>query len=153
LFYPDATKLPRQWQVGSGFRPKGNPGKSLGWGFIKKVKSVHPVMAKLKLSNIFSALPAVHKKEVFQVLGRGRHFKIERIVSCGQATPKNKWLFQKSAEWVIVLRGRARLSFEEKNKKFYLRSGDYLFILPHTRHRVDWTHPKQKTIWLAVHLK
>jgi cupin 2 domain-containing protein len=109
-------------------------------------------MARIRQNNIFSRLPAASKKEAFQVLEKGRGFKIERIVSRGQATPENKWLSQKRAEWVIVLKGRARLLFKEKNKQFYLKSGDYFFIPPHARHRVAWTCPKEKTIWLAVHL-
>ena len=107
-------------------------------------------MPKIKCRNIFSGLPAAKKCEVFQTLVRGKGFKIERIVSCGQATPEGKWLCSKTVEWVIVLRGRARLCFKGA-RKLDLRVGKHVFIPAHTCHRVDWTHPVQKTVWLAVH--
>jgi cupin 2 domain-containing protein len=77
---------------------------------------------------------------------------MERIVSRGQATPRGKWLCSKTGEWVMVLRGHARLFFERERKGQSLKAGDYLFIPARTRHRVEWTHPKRKTVWLAVHL-
>jgi cupin 2 domain-containing protein len=107
-------------------------------------------MLKIKINNIFDNLPASRKREAFRVLARGRYFRIERIVSCGQATPKNKWLCERTAEWVIVLKGRARLLFEGNKRKIYLKPGDYVFIPSGERHRVDWTHPRQKTVWLAL---
>ena len=109
-------------------------------------------MANIKSCNIFSALPAAKRREVFQTLRKGKGFKIERIVSLGQATPEGKWLCSKASEWVMVLRGRARLLFEGTAAALDLRAGDAVFIPAHTRHRVAWTHPKQKTVWLAVHL-
>lgn len=83
---------------------------------------------------------------------KGRGLKIERIVSCGQTTPEGRWLCSKTAEWVAVLKGRARLSFKKTQGKFDLKTGDYMFIPAKTYHRVDWTHSKQKTVWLAVHI-
>jgi len=105
-----------------------------------------------KSGNIYTRLSAARKKEEFRVLARGSNFKVERIVSCGQVTPKNKWLCQKQAEWVMVLKGRARLMFKYGKRKLLLKTGDYIFIPPYVRHRVDWTHPRQITLWLAVHL-
>jgi len=107
-------------------------------------------MPKIRNRNIFSGLPAAKKREVFQTLARGKAFKIERIVSCGQTTPKGKWLCSKTEEWVVVLRGRARLCFK-KARELELRAGDFVFIPAHMCHRVDWTHPAKKTVWLAVH--
>jgi quercetin dioxygenase-like cupin family protein len=34
-----------------------------------------------------------------------------------------------------------------------LKPGDYLFIPAHTRHHVAWTDGKEKTVWLAIHIK
>ena len=110
-------------------------------------------MPKIKIGNIFLNLPAADKKEAFSVLAKGRNFKIERIVSCGQATPKDKWLSEKQAEWAMVLKGRARLLFKQGKRKISMKSGDYLFIPANTPHRIVWTSRKQKTIWLAIHLK
>ena len=104
-----------------------------------------------KNRNIFSGLPAARKREAFHVLQKGKGFKIERIVSRGQATPEGKWLSSKADEWVIVLRGRTRLRFKDAREKLSLKAGDHAFIPAHTYHRVDWTHPRQQTVWLTVH--
>lgn len=104
----------------------------------------------MKRRNIFSNLPSAATKEVFTTLAKTKSFKIERIVSKGHATPKGKWLVSTKAEWVIVLRGRGRLIFKKGLKEILLNGGDYLFIPPKCYHRVDWTDPKQKTVWLAV---
>jgi cupin 2 domain-containing protein len=32
-----------------------------------------------------------------------------------------------------------------------MRPGDYVHIPAHQRHRVEWTEPDQKTVWLALH--
>ena len=113
----------------------------LGWNVLK-----------IKCRNIFSALPDARKREVSRVLQKGNAFKIERIVSQGQATPEGKWLRSKTAEWVIVLRGRARLLFKGAREALYLNAGDYVFIPENTCHRVDRTHLGRKTVWLAVHI-
>ncbi|MFA6599493.1 MAG: cupin domain-containing protein [Candidatus Omnitrophota bacterium] len=111
------------------------------------------MMANIKKHSIFFQLPAAKKREVFQVLQKGKGFNIERIVSCGQATPEGQWLCSKAAEWVIVQRGRARLRFKGAREPIELKAGDYVFIPGKTCHRVEWTHPERKTVWLAVHIK
>jgi len=110
-------------------------------------------MPKINSGDIFSGLPSAKKREVFQTLARGNGFRIERIVSCGQATPQGRWLCSKTAEWVIVLRGRARLRFQGGSKGFDLRTGEHVLIPPDVCHRVEWTQPRQRTVWLAVHFK
>lgn len=77
--------------------------------------------------------------------------RIERIVSTGQATPDGEWLDQPQAEWVILLRGAARLRFAVEAKPRLLKPGDYASIPAHCRHRVEWTTPREPTVWLAVH--
>ncbi|MDD5237133.1 MAG: cupin domain-containing protein [Candidatus Omnitrophica bacterium] len=95
----------------------------------------------------------MRKREAFKTLARGKGFRLERIVSKGQATVKGKWLKERSAEWAIVLQGKASLLFKGKKEKCILKAGDYIFIPANTLHRVEWTHPKQKTVWLALHLR
>ena len=107
---------------------------------------------RLKVNNIFSKLPSARAKENFRILQCGTYSRIERIVSCGQATPGGKWLCQKKNEWVMVLRGRARLSFKGQKKQVVMKAGDHVFIPKNTYHRVEWTHPRQKTVWLALHI-
>ena len=54
-------------------------------------------------------------------------------------------------EWVILLSGSAGLLFEDEDEVFIMNAGDYIHIEPHQRHRVEWTDPEQKTVWLALH--
>ena len=78
-----------------------------------------------------------------------KNCRIERIISKGQATPKGKWYDQKENEFVLLIKGEADLLI--KNKKIItLRSGDYINIPSHVRHRVERTSEKEETIWLAV---
>jgi hypothetical protein len=32
-----------------------------------------------------------------------------------------------------------------------MRTGDFLNIPAHQKHRVEWTAPNERTIWLAIH--
>ncbi len=101
--------------------------------------------------NVFAPLPAAADGEVFEELLRGGRFRMERIVSTGQATPPGQWYDQETDEWVLLLSGAARLRFEDEPHGRPLRPGDYLPIAAHRRHRVEWTDPEQVTVWLAVH--
>ena len=76
--------------------------------------------------------------------------RIERIISTGQKSPESGWYDQDDNEWVMVLKGAARLSFDDRTS-VHLREGDFINIPAHKRHRVDWTDPDKETIWLAVH--
>ena len=102
-------------------------------------------------NNIFSNIPDSIPKEIFETLLKTEHFKLERIVSAGQATPSGEWYDQDTDEWVILLSGSAGLLFEGDDEVFVMNPGDYVHIPAHRRHRVEWTDVKQKTIWLALH--
>jgi cupin 2 domain-containing protein len=101
--------------------------------------------------NLFATLPLPAREEAFDELLCGGSFRLERIVSSGQATPEGQWYDQESAEWVLLLCGSARLRFEDEALPRELRPGDYLNIPKHRRHRVEWTDPRQPTVWLALH--
>jgi cupin 2 domain-containing protein len=79
--------------------------------------------------------------------------KIERIISQGQTSPPGFWYDQAWNEWVIVLKGSATLKFENEPAAQSLGVGDYVLIPARKRHRVEWTEPKQPTVWLAVHFE
>src|SRR4051812_19265946 len=100
-------------------------------------------------SNLFSALPQQLLDELFTTLLETPSFRIERIVSHGHASPVGFWYDQDQHEWVIVLKGAARLRFEEGIVD--MKPGDFINIPAHKRHRVEWTTPEEPTIWLAVH--
>jgi cupin 2 domain-containing protein len=105
----------------------------------------------MKPGNIFSAIPNLVKDEIFETLLKTNHLRLERIISSGQATPPGKWYDQATDEWAILLKGSAGLLFEGNKEIMVLHPGDYVHILAHQRHRVEWTDPRQETIWLALH--
>ena len=103
--------------------------------------------------NIFDgvhAADACADEQVIEILVRPG-LKIERVVSTGQASPPGFWYDQAWDEWVMILKGAARLRFEIEAEARALAAGDYVFIPAHARHRVDWTSVDEPAIWLAVH--
>ena len=100
-------------------------------------------------TNLFTHLPTNLPEELFTTLLQSPKFRIERIVSHGHKFPDGFWYDQPTGEWVIVLKGAARIEFEGKTVE--MKPGDYLSIPAHTKHRVAWTTPDEPTIWLAVH--
>ncbi len=105
----------------------------------------------MKLNNIFSGIPYFMQDEIAETLLKTEAFELERIVSAGQATPEGEWYDQDSDEWVILLSGSAGLLFEDEEEVSIMNAGDYVHIEPHRRHRVEWTDPGEKTVWLALH--
>jgi len=103
-----------------------------------------------QLKNIYQNLPDDFSKEFFEELLSTKDFKVERIVSNGHASPPEFWFDQDKDEFVILLKGRAGLSYDD-GQKFTLKPGDYLIIPAHQKHRVEWTDKNQKTFWLALH--
>lgn len=101
--------------------------------------------------NLFDPLPAAGRDEVFDVLARGGETVVERIVSHGQTTPADTWLEQEKTEWVVLLRGSARILFRDGESEIELKPGDALTIPGGVRHRVTMTSPDTPTVWLAVH--
>jgi len=103
-------------------------------------------------ANLFEQLPASNSNaEQFLELLARPGLRIERIVSTGQASPPGFWYDQEGGEWVLVTAGEALLRFEDEPEPRRLKAGDFVDIAPHRRHRIDWTHPEQPTVWLAVH--
>jgi cupin 2 domain-containing protein len=98
--------------------------------------------------NLFRDLPQHAPEEVVETLASARGVRIERIVSHGHASPPGFWYVQDEAEWVVVLKGAARLRFEDRTVE--MRPGDFVNIPTHQRHRVEWTTPDEPTVWLAV---
>ena len=103
------------------------------------------------LANIFRAPEAPHTEESIEPLLQGSRFRVERIVSTGQTTPEGQWYEQERAEWVVLLTGGARLRFEDPAETLELAPGDCVNIPAQRRHRVEWTHQSEPTVWLAIH--
>ena len=100
--------------------------------------------------NLRPDIPTDRPPELFTTLLASPHVRIERIISHGHASPPGFWYDQDEAEWVMVMRGSARLRIEGQAEPIELRPGEHLNIPAHQRHRVEWTTPNEPTIWLAV---
>lgn len=101
------------------------------------------------MTNLFADLPASLPEELVTVLSENAGVRIERIVSTGHASPEGFWYNQDEHEWVVVLKGKATLAFED-GETLRMLPGDHILIPAHRRHRVEWTSPDEPTIWLAV---
>ncbi|MFN0199472.1 MAG: cupin domain-containing protein [Planctomycetaceae bacterium] len=101
--------------------------------------------------NLFDGIPPDLPEELFTTLLEATGVRIERIVSHGQASPDDFWYDQNEHEWVLVLKGAARLRFADEEQSLEMKPGDYVHIPAHKKHRVDWTTPDEPTVWLAVH--
>jgi cupin 2 domain-containing protein len=100
-------------------------------------------------TNLFADLPRHLPEEMVATLLDAANVRIERIVSHGHASPSGFWYDQDRHEWVVVLKGAARLRFEDETIE--MKPGDFVNIPAHKKHRVEWTTPDEPTIWLAVH--
>lgn len=105
-----------------------------------------------ELKNIFENIPEEIPEELIEVIAGNDKVRIERIVSDGHSSPKEFWYDQDEAEFVVLLQGSAELIFED-NGKTEMKQGDYIFIPPHKKHRVQKTDENKKTVWLAVFFK
>jgi cupin 2 domain-containing protein len=101
-----------------------------------------------RVSSIFDDLPQPMPKEVVHTLIQAADVRIERIISHGQASAPGFWYDQPQHEWVIVLKGAARLEFEDG--MIEMKGGDFINIPAFKKHRVDWTTPDEPTVWLGV---
>lgn len=106
----------------------------------------------MEKNNLFENLPDTTAEEIFETLLEDGRFKIERIVSEGQATAPDQWYDQERDEWVVLLQGSAGILFKGDEATSVLKPGDYLYIPAHRKHRVEWTARGEKTIWLAFHI-
>jgi cupin 2 domain-containing protein len=98
--------------------------------------------------NVYDELPQFLPEEIVSILVRAGNLRIERIISHGHSSPDGFWYDQEQHEWVVVLKGAAKLRFEDETIE--LRSGDFVNIPAHKKHRLEWTTPDEPTIWLAV---
>ncbi|MCA9090777.1 MAG: cupin domain-containing protein [Planctomycetaceae bacterium] len=101
------------------------------------------------MDNLLENLPTLLPEELTTVLAENSHVRIERIVSTGHVSPEGFWYDQDEHEWVIVLKGEARLQFED-SEPLHLTPGAHVLIPAHQKHRVAWTSQKEPTVWLAV---
>jgi cupin 2 domain-containing protein len=100
------------------------------------------------ITNVFDDLPQNFPNEIVETIVHAADVRIERIISHGHASAADFWYDQPQHEWVIVLKGAARLQFEDGLVE--MKVGDFINIAAFTKHRVDWTTPDEPTVWLGV---
>lgn len=102
------------------------------------------------MQNLFSELDRSLPEELAETLVNSSSVRIERIVSTGQTSEPDYWYDQDEAEWVVVLKGAAKIRFNDQGSDVDLGPGDWINIPAHRRHRVEWTSLDEPTVWLAV---
>lgn len=117
---------------------------------LPRFQPMEPTSEKVgeSVKNLFDALPQMLPRELVQILIRAKDVRIERIISHGHASPADFWYDQAENEWVIVLKGAARLQFDDGMVE--MKVGDFINIPAFKKHRVDWTTPDEPTVWLGV---
>ena len=104
----------------------------------------------METGNLFQDIPTQLPNEIVERLIVGNNMRIERIVSKGHHSAPDFWYDQEENEWVLLIKGEARLRFEEGDRVVHLTEGAHVNIAAHERHRVEWTPEDAETIWLAV---
>ncbi len=104
----------------------------------------------MKKKNIFGNIPGKLSKELSNKILSKKDIKIVRIISKKHITPKGKWYNQSKNEFVLLLKGSAKLTFikDNKTKTLKMKKGDYINIPSHLKHRVDKTD--KETVWLTI---
>lgn len=100
------------------------------------------------IHNLSDEPHAVETGECIEELLNLPGFRLERIVSKGQASPPGFWYDQDWDEWVLLHRGSARLAFADGREE-NLTSGDFLLIPSRCQHRVE--RVSEDAVWLALH--
>jgi cupin 2 domain-containing protein len=106
---------------------------------------------KISSKNIFKDIPVNMTEELVEIISETDNIRIERIASRAHSSPNDFWYDQEKNEYVIILKGKAGLAFEDRDDVIVIGPGDYLDIPAHVRHRVEWTDTEEDTIWLAIY--
>lgn len=97
--------------------------------------------------NIYNKCQNIQKNtENTEIIVKNGSLKIEKIVSNNAKTKEGYWYNQKTDEFVIVLKGSARLLFTN-GKSILMKKGDYIIIPKKTKHKVLQT--SKNCVWLA----
>jgi len=106
-------------------------------------------------TNIFTEIPKDLSNEIFENIIKNDNVTIERIISLGHTSPPTGWYDQDRNEWIIVLKGSAKIVLltptSQNETTTTLSAGDHINIPAHTQHKVIWTTAESETIWLAIH--
>ncbi|MCF8378287.1 MAG: cupin domain-containing protein [Bacteroidales bacterium] len=102
-------------------------------------------------TNIFEVkeLPT-NEQEVISSLLSTEDLEIQRIVTLKPFEKPGIWYNQDKDEWVILLKGKAELEWEQ-GETIHLYAGDYIFIPAHKIHRIKRSGKDEICVWLAIH--
>lgn len=116
----------------------------------------------LTVGNLFENVPEAtdggKADEVIDMIARTDDLVVERIVSTnGYASRADDWYDQAESEFCTVLRGAARLLFQdeggERGHVVDMQPGAWVVIPAHVKHKIEWTCPDVPTVWVAVKWK
>ena len=99
------------------------------------------------MKNIFDGITAVGEEEQFDLLMKGTHYRIDRIVSSGHSSPQGFWYDQEDDAWILLVPGKATL--EGEGKFIDMKAGDYMFLPKNCKHRIEKTSVEPICIWLC----
>ena len=120
------------------------------WGYDIGRRWGEPEQHRHHTSNLLNtAIPAAGE-EVEHTLHQGSNWRLVLIASNQSRCPDGVWMNQSEQEWVMVLRGSARLQLTNPERVVDLSAGDHLFLPAHCRHRVERTDPDPGTLWVAL---
>jgi cupin 2 domain-containing protein len=105
----------------------------------------------IEMGSLFKDIPPELPEEIFDTICATDSVKIERIVSRQHASPEGFWYDQDRNEFVLVVKGSAGLKLEGEDDLVVLKTGDYMNIGSHVKHRIEWTDASCDTIWLSVY--
>jgi cupin 2 domain-containing protein len=104
----------------------------------------------METGSLHQNIPDDLPQEISETLVRSGNVRIARIVSRGHHSTPDFWYDQQDSEWILLVKGAARLRFEEGNRIVDLMPGMHVNIRAHEKHRVESTSETEETIWLAV---
>jgi cupin 2 domain-containing protein len=110
------------------------------------------MQGKLSKQNFYNGFNLNGQNEIYENFLSGKIFSVERIISKGYKTSEKEWLVSKNDEWVILLKGKARVLFFE-DTELELNEGDFINIPKNTKHKVTFTSKRPECFWLAIHYK
>lgn len=100
------------------------------------------------MTNIFENTEEAGEEGLFDLLQKGDHYRIERVVSVGHSSPEGLYYDQENDQWIMLVQGTATLELE--GKLVDLKAGDYLFLPKNSKHRIEKTSIEPACIWLCV---
>jgi cupin 2 domain-containing protein len=110
------------------------------------------MQGKIIKKSFYGVFDLKGKTEISESILYRKSFSLEKIVSKGYRTPEKEWLKSKKEEWVILLKGKAGIMFEN-GVKLELKEGDFVSIPGNAKHKVTYTSKRPECIWLALYYK